>query len=206
MPTMTATKNPKAADDAGLAAAETMVAAYKDQDLPVALIGTPIGEMPQRFVFTSEHKVGWYRGHTIHFDPLNPKWVEPDDTPDSRRDAKLHKQAWERRYTEEAQAMLNQAALELGTNQIVFNYTSGPEMSGQASTGWIWYATDSEAIAWVVRNHIETGLLPHVKEIKKDKIIRVGEKVFANNTLGQKLAFAEAEATDESLELVARTG
>jgi hypothetical protein len=77
--------------------------------------------------------------------------------------------------------------------------------SGKASTGYVWFATDSEAIAEVVRMHMRTGGdFQFIREISQNKYVQVGDMKFANDDKSKRLAVAYMEKTGQPMVPVAR--
>ncbi len=161
----------------------------------------PIGAPKSRYRW--ESRVGERRGHRILIDAYQDDWRHP--TPDKLTTAEVQSAAWERRYTDEEKALLRQAVIDNGSDMIVFTSERGPEnSSGQATTGHCWFATNSDAIAWVVRQHIaknDPGLFIESTNVNS-KTYKVGSKIFADTKAGRDLAFAEVDATGFALEVV----
>jgi hypothetical protein len=152
-----------------------------------------IGDLPHKYVFRSAP--GKRLGAKIRFDYYQSRWDDPDDLPELRRYAVSAKANWMRRNSPEMQQALRDAYAELGTEKITFRTHVTP--TGRVVS----YATDSDAVAMVIRDAIRRGLLPHIDEVSKgnDKVLRVGEKLFANTPVGRDMAMAESDRTGESI-------
>jgi hypothetical protein len=162
---------------------------------------TPIGSVKAKYRW--ESKVGERRGHNCLIDVYQDAWIHPK--PDEEVTAKIQSAAWERRYTAEEKEIIKQAYLDNGSDMIHFTYERGPENDrGQATTGHVWFATNSDAVAWVVRRHIAENDLGKFTEMSNvnAKTYKVGDKVFADTPTGKRLAFEEVDATGGTLEVV----
>ena len=162
---------------------------------------TPIGAVKAKYRW--ESKVGERRGHNVLIDIYLDEWRNPKA--DARVQAEVQSEAWERRYTAEEKELIKQAYLDNGSDIIHFTYERGPEnQQGQATTGHVWFATNSDAIAWVVRRHIaenDFGKFTEMSNVNA-KTYKVGDKVFADTPTGKRLAFEEVDATGGTLEVV----
>jgi hypothetical protein len=155
-----------------------------------------IGEYRAKHVFRSE--TGRYRGLKYTMDVKRPTWEEPDDDPQARRFSKISLQRWNKRYTDEQKEMLAQALEDNEGRKIKFKYVG----TRTGVTGHIEYETNSDAIAYVLRMAIDKRELPGVFYIDQSKYLKVGDKNFATNDTGWKLAQAEATATGHSIEII----
>jgi hypothetical protein len=156
-----------------------------------------VGEYRGKHVFRSHP--GKLRGCSYTMDCLKPTWTEPDDDPASRRTARISLQYWERRNNEEQRATLAQALLDnQGSRKIKFKYVG----LRTGHTGHVELETNSDAIAAVLNRAIADGGLQYIYYIDQSKYLKVGDKAFAANEVGQKLAMAESLATDTGIEII----
>lgn len=192
------------------AAALTKPTEVTDSDIAVAMhkaavrkgeqpIPKVIGEYRGKHVFRSRQ--GEMRGLTYTMDIRKPTWDDPDDDPLSRRIARISLQRWLERHTEQQQADLEQALRDnQGYRKIKFKYVG----TRTGVTGHVEYETNSDAIAAVLNRAIRAGKLTGIYYIDQSKYLRVGDKAFATNETGWKLAQAEATATGSSIEIIAK--
>lgn len=153
-----------------------------------------IGELPYKHIFRSEPgRILADRSYDFFFDAYLPKWDDPDDLPEARRYAVVAKANWKRRNSEEMQAAIRAAEAELGDTCIRFKSERTP--AGRVCS----YYTNSDAVAAVIRHGIERGALTFFKEESKgnNRYYQVGERAYANNSIGRELAMAESEKTGE---------
>jgi hypothetical protein len=165
-----------------------------------------IGSKGAKYYFSSEHAIGMLRGLNCTIERERPDWIDLSDIPDKRMVAREQHANWKAKYTPAQQAVLNQAFRDNGSDMIRFVYERGPEnASGKASTGYVWFATDSEAIAEVVRMHMRTGGdFQFIREISQNKYVQVGDMKFANDDKSKRLAVAYMEKTGQPMVPVAR--
>jgi hypothetical protein len=156
-----------------------------------------IGEYRGKHVFRSH--AGKLRGCTYTMDCLKPTWEEPDDDPAARRSARISLQYWERRNDEEQRETLAQALLDnQGSRKIKFKYVG----TRTGHTGHVELETNSDAIAAVLNRAIASGDLQFIYYIDQSKYLKVGDKAFAANEVGQKLAMAESLSTNTGIEII----
>ena len=161
----------------------------------------PIGAAKSKYRW--ESKVGERRGHSVLIDIYLDEWKNPKA--DNRVAAEVQAEAWERRYTPEEKLLIKQAYIDNGSDIIHFTYENGPTNSqGQFTTGHVWFATNSDAVAWVVRRHIaenDAGKFTEMSNVNS-KTYKVGDKLFADTPTGKKMAFEEVDATGGTLEVI----
>lgn len=166
----------------------------------VGAVPRVIGEYNSKHVFRSE-RAGLHRGLKYTIDACKPTWLDPDDDPVSRRIGRVSLQRWKERYTDEEQANLEQAVIDNGgARKIRFKYVG----LKSGATGHVEYETDSDAIAAVLKRAIGKGELPGIAYIDQSKYLKVGDKAFATNEGGWKLAQAEATASGNSIEIITK--
>ena len=156
-----------------------------------------IGDIGKKYYWSSQARTGMLRGHETVFRFSRPEWTDLPDDPIEKQAARRQLAAFNRDYTKAEQALLNQALEELGSNRIVWQYVSGPAGSnGSATTGFVWYATDSDAVKFVIDDDLSHGGDGQfIKFIPQDTYLKVGDLAYANNDLARKLAFDEMERT-----------
>ena len=185
--------------------------ATRSETKPLAEI-VPIGSIKAKYRF--ESKPGVLRGLQCTIDWRPDWWLNPPKEPTKQTEAMVMLDSWDRRYTDDEKAILQQAYRELGGTTIRFNYERGAEnQDGAAVTGHVWYATDSDAIAWVIRQHIEKAKhemsdFRFVHEIARDEgqRLRVGDQVYATTEVGKRMAMEDSLASGEPIEPIAATG
>jgi hypothetical protein len=155
-----------------------------------------IGEYRAKHVFRSE--TGRYRGLKYTMDVKRPTWEEPDDDPQARRFSKISLQRWNKRYTDEQKEMLAQALEDNEGRKIKFKYVG----TRTGHTGHVELETNSDAIAAVLNRAIASGDLQFIYYIDQSKYLKVGDKAFAANEVGQKLAMAESLSTNTGIEII----
>jgi hypothetical protein len=156
-----------------------------------------IGEYRGKHVFRSQP--GKMRGRSYTMDSLKPTWEDPDDDPLSRRIARISLQRWEQRHNAEQKKMLAQAVIDnQGSRKIKFKYVG----TRTGHTGHVELETNSDAIAAVLNRAIANGELEYIYYIDQSKYLKVGDKAFAANEVGQKLAMAESLSTNTGIEII----
>jgi hypothetical protein len=156
-----------------------------------------IGEYRGKHVFRSQP--GKMRGRSYTMDSLKPTWEDPDDDPLSRRIARISLQRWEQRHNAEQKKMLAQAVIDnQGSRKIKFKYVG----TRTGHTGHVELETNSDAIAYVLNRAIKDGELEYIYYIDQSKYLKVGDKAFAANEVGQKLAMAESLSTNTGIEII----
>jgi hypothetical protein len=189
-----AINKPREASESDLAVAMSEAAERKG----ITALPRVIGEYRGKHVFRSEQ--GKLRGRSYTMDCLKPTWEEPDDDPLSRRIAKISLQRWNKRHDDEQKAMLAQALIDNQGRKIKFKYVG----TRTGHTGHVELETNSDAIAYVLNRAIRAGELEYIYYIDQSKYLKVGDKAFATNETGWKLAQAEATATGNSIEIIAK--
>lgn len=169
---------------------------------PVASAVHIIGDMGKKYYWSSQANMGYLRGHETLFPFTRPEWTDLPDDPMQKQMARRQKAAHLREYPDQKDRDRFDRALEyLGTNSIKWNYVSGPSNgAGYSTTGFTWYATDNDDVAFVIREDLKRGGDGQfINEIPQDSYLRVGEKAYANNDLARKMAFEEMERTGEPI-------
>lgn len=176
--------------------------AKPDQPIHAPVAPVIIGETGHKYYWSSQAHTGQLRGHQTWFEFWRPEWTDLPDEPNQRQAARIQRDSFKRRYTEEEQEILNRAFAKLGTNRIVWNYVAagGTSPSAPSRTGFVWYATDDDDVAWVIRRDIASGGDGQfIREIPQDTYLQVGDIAYANNDLARKLAFEMMEKTGQSI-------
>ncbi len=165
-----------------------------------------LGESGRKYLFRS--KKGILRGEISFQIPIYEDWWDdPDDDPSSlqrKSFAKAYKQAWNRRNpSEDAKLMLMQAEEDNGGRTI--NFVPMPPVYNDAGLQdgtqiEVWYSTDSDAIAWFIRDLIRRGVgdAKYLYEIDQSKHFKVGDKRFANTQRGLQLAHIHMQESGET--------
>lgn len=169
----------------------------------------PIGGYAAKYRF--ESTPGHLRGLTCLIDWRPDWWTLPSNDPERRVQGAVFLDAWERRWEPEERELLRRAYLDRGSTQIVFTYERGPEnVNGDATTGYVWFATDSDALAWVIRFYIEKAKhedsdFRFIHEVARDEgqRLRVGDSYYATTEIGKRLAMEDSIASGTPIEPVA---
>jgi hypothetical protein len=154
----------------------------------------PIGAIGAKYRF--ESKPGIFHGPiSCTIDSMQDWWLDPPDE----------------RYTAEEKDLIEQALVDNGSGIISFIYERGPEVvPGSFGEGMCWKETNSEGIAWVIRQQIEQqkGDFRFVTETPRDAAARlkVGDQIFATTPVGRAMALEVSIATGQSIEPLAPTG
>lgn len=170
----------------------------------------PIGAIGAKYRF--ESKAGIFHGPiSCTIDVMQDWWLDPPDEPFRRTQARVALNGWNRRYTAEEKDLIEQAVQDNGSGVITFIYERGPEVvPGGFGNGMCWKETNSDAVAWVIRQQIEQnkGDFRFVTETPRDAAARlkVGDQIFATTPVGRAMALEVSIATGQPVEPLAPTG
>ena len=173
----------------------------RDTELDEQIISTTspihvIGETGYTYYWSSQERMGMLRGHETLFPFTRPEWEDLPDDPLQRQAARRQQSAHRRDYTQAERDSFDRALEHLGTNSIKWNYVSGPTSGNNATTGFVWYGTSNDDVAFVIRNDLKNGFDgAFIKELDQKTILRVGDDAYANNDLARRLAFERMEET-----------
>ena len=152
-----------------------------------------LGESGKKYLFRS--KRGVLRGLRLKMDVKEDWWEDPQDDPASymgKANARVFLQSWKRR-NKGREELLESAYLDNGGPNISF--IKAPPVYGADGTEdnrqiEVYYTTDSDAIAEVIRQEIaaKRGDFQFVYEVDQSTHLKVGDKRFANTEVGLKLA------------------
>jgi hypothetical protein len=169
-----------------------------------------IGAIGAKYRFESKPGI-FHAAIKCTIDSLQDWWLDPPDEPYRRTQARVSLNAWNKRYTAEEKDLIEQALVDNGSGIISFIYERGPEVvPGSFGEGMCWKETNSEGIAWVIRQQIEQqkGDFRFVTETPRDAAARlkVGDQIFATTPIGRAMALEVSIATGQSIEPLAPTG
>lgn len=187
----TATKQAMTEGDEAVLAA--MAAQSMDNPKPPLERLNVIGESGKKYLFRS--KRGVLRGLRFKMDVKEDWWEDPQDDPASymgKSNARVFLQSWKRRNTGREE-LLEKAYLDNGGPNISFIKMPpvyGPDGTEDNRQIEVYYTTDSDAIAEVIRAEIAAGRgdFQFVYEVDQSSHLKVGEMRFANTDVGLKLA------------------
>lgn len=145
--------------------------------------------------------MGVLRGLACTIDIPADWWLDPPL--DRATEGRVYQRGWDRRYTADEKKILEQAYIDNESDTIRFTYERGPaNAAGQYTTGYVWKETDSDAIAWVIRQHIAKGgdfrFLTESTNVNT-RLYRVGEVMYADTELGRKLAMEAMQETGQPM-------
>lgn len=206
---------PQGGDDAVIAAAAAVLdnpATMLHADNPVRVF--VIGEASRKYLFRSIK--GILRGCELVIDYPEDWWDDPQDDPKShmsKGNARVYKQGWARRNKDPKRRQLLQEAYDdLGGHKITFVKAPAVARSDDPSLEdhtqiEVYYQTDSDAVAQVIREAIEQkrGDFQFIYEVDQSSHLKVGDQRFARTPVGLKLAYDYMAASGEtSIEVEAK--
>jgi hypothetical protein len=167
---------------------------------PVAPEAPIIGDTGYKYYWSSQHRMGMLRGHKTVFPFTRPEWTDLPDDPRERQAARRQKAAFERDFTAQERATFDRALDYLGTNEIVWLYAQGPLSGTNATTGFVYYGTDNDDVAFVIENDLKNGGdAQYIRAIPQDTYLNVGGVKYANTDLARIMALNQSIESGQPL-------
>jgi hypothetical protein len=174
-----------------------------------------IGEAASKYLFRSVK--GVLRDAKLRMDVKEDWWEDPQDDDKSsmnRQNAKVFLQGWKRRNkSAERQQLLDDALMDNGGEPVI-RFIKAPAIGRSDGSGIednskieVYYQTDSDAIATLIREAIAEGRgdFRFIYEVDQSTHLKVGDKRFARTPVGLQMAHDYMRQSGEtSMELEAK--